>query len=151
MPAAKPVSQTILDLSIPEPNSGCWLWLGCIDRDGYSKCRNSTGHKKAYEAFVGAVPEGMEIDHKCNNRGCVNPAHLTCLPHLDNVRRISARPGHRNRVKTHCVHGHEFTEENTKIDHWRGVIMRRCRECRRRREAARPRRKLSNISQRRKS
>ena len=48
MPRKTDPKDTIFNLSIPEPNSGCWLWLGCVDKDGYSKARSTTGHKLSF-------------------------------------------------------------------------------------------------------
>lgn len=82
-------------------------------------------HKWAYESIVGPVPEGMELDHLCRNRACVNPAHLEAVSRRVNQLRglsISAK----NARKTHCVHGHPLTGEN--VYEWRGS--RYCRACR---------------------
>lgn len=58
----------------------CWEWTATKDRDGYGQFRHEgrmrQAHCVAYEITNGAIPEGMEIDHRCLNRGCVNPAHL---------------------------------------------------------------------------
>lgn len=77
----------IEDLAIPEPNSGCYIWLGATNSKGYSTVmrprikgsqkRWTTGHKRSYEEWNGEVPEGMQIRHKCGNRLCVNHEHLT--------------------------------------------------------------------------
>lgn len=137
MPAPKPIAQSIEDLSFPDPNSGCWYWCGHLDKDGYAKFRQTTAYRASYEVFVGPVPEGYDVDHKCRNRACVNPKHLQCLTHADNVALAVHGEKHRNTRKTHCLHGHEFSDENTYIETWRGVVMRKCRACKRQRQAAR--------------
>ena len=61
----------------PEPNSGCWLWTGYTNRDGYGCFRRDLlAHRFAYELYRGAIPAGLTLDHTCRVRSCVNPAHL---------------------------------------------------------------------------
>lgn len=61
---------------IPEPNSGCWLWEGVTDGDGYGKYKNKGAHRLSYEMFCGEIPDGQCILHSCDIRCCVNPDHL---------------------------------------------------------------------------
>ena len=69
----------------------CWNWqkaknsagYGIIGKDGGSKL----AHREAYIAFVGPIPEGLELDHLCKNKGCVNPDHLEAVTRSENVRR----------------------------------------------------------------
>ena len=94
---------------VPDRTEGrCWQWGAGKFSSGYgaiSVCRpgkrpqNRPAHLVAYELFIGPVPEGMELDHvchtqdescpggKCVHRGCVNPAHLEPVTHLENMRR----------------------------------------------------------------
>jgi hypothetical protein len=66
--------------SMPEPNSGCWLWLGAVDKYGYGSGRKRDGVRKAYQlsyiAFKDMIPKGMVVRHTCDTPGCVNPDHL---------------------------------------------------------------------------
>lgn len=73
------------------PN-GCWLWKGAITGRGYPVMHLTKGkwvkaHRWAYEHFVGPIPEGLEPDHTCEIKICVNPDHIEPVTHLENVRR----------------------------------------------------------------
>lgn len=115
--------------------AGCWLWTGCLNSKGYGQFNHRAAHRVAYERCIGPIPDGLEIDHVrargCEHRNCVNPAHLEAVSHWENVMRGDTIAAKR-RAQTHCIHGHEFTPENTYI--WRGG--RSCRACsdRRRKE-----------------
>ncbi len=112
-----------------EKTEGCWLWTGALDSDGYgnvNRSKKSVGaHRYAYELLVGPIPAGMVLDHICRNRRCVNPAHLDPVTNRENILRGEGACA-RHARKTHCVHGHEFTPENTRI---RPNGSRRCVAC----------------------
>ncbi len=125
---------------IPEPNSGCWLWIANANQNGYGRVSMSKGtkgrggkttmlcaHRLAYEVFVGKVPAGMELDHKCRNRSCCNPAHVEPVTHAENVKR-GVSPHAANARKTHCAKGHEFTLDNI-IRVSTRPSARHCRKC----------------------
>jgi hypothetical protein len=109
---------------------GCWQWTGAKTPGGYGVIgvgkRARVVHRVAYETLVGIVPVGLELDHLCRNRACANPSHLEPVTRLENVRRGLNGPGSH---RTHCIHGHEYTPENTVIKK-RGT--RECRACTRR-------------------
>jgi len=103
--------------------SGCWQWVASKNEDGYGIFRGAgynLAHQWSFRHAGKMVPPGMEIDHVCRNRACVNPDHLEAVPHVVNCRRGG------NAQATHCKNGHEFTPENTIA----GKNRRTCRECR---------------------
>lgn len=126
-----------------QPN-GCWHWTGGLSEDGYGRCgyEGRTGvnvHRVAYEIFVGAIPDGLTINHRCHDadpacpggrcdhRRCFNPEHLEAVTNTSNI--LSGKtPAAINAAKVECVNGHPFTPDNTYIrpDGYRG-----CRICRR--------------------
>ena len=79
----------IEERSIPVPESGCWLWDGFIRLDGYGHLRSLNkkvlAHRAAYIAFMGTIPEGYIVRHKCDTRQCVNPNHLELGNQQDNI------------------------------------------------------------------
>lgn len=113
----------------------CWVWLWCKDRAGYGRTilhkKQMLAHRAAYEILVGPIPAGLVIDHLCRNSSCVNPNHLEPVTDRVNILRGKG-PSAKNALKTHCLHGHEFTPENT------GVVKggRRCRTCHTNRQKA---------------
>ena len=113
-----------------KPDGHCWRWVASIDRStGYGKF--SVGymmkwaHRCSFELFSGQITSGLDIDHTCRNRWCVNPDHLEPVTHAENMRR-SPIVGKNQSVKTHCPHGHEYTSRNT----YRRKGTRFCRSCR---------------------
>lgn len=123
---------------IPEPNSGCWLWFGATAGNGYGSFYNGdrmvSAHSFSYLHNVGQVPNGLELDHLCRQRCCVNPDHLEPVTRRENTKRGIA--GHHMRGKSQCDRGHPFDESNT---HWRPDGRRTCKKCK---SAARSKRRL---------
>ncbi|WP_372444852.1 HNH endonuclease signature motif containing protein [Streptomyces coffeae] len=89
-------------------------------------------HRAAYEATVGPIPQGMQLDHLCHNRACVNPAHLEPVTPFENSARARERRSAYD-PRTHCVNGHEFTSANT----YMAGNYRVCRACNRAAQARR--------------
>jgi hypothetical protein len=113
---------------LPEPNSGCWIWTGSSDNGGYGTCRwrgrNTKAHIALREALVGDTPVGLELDHLCRTRCCVNPLHLEPVTARENVRRGTS-PAARYMAATFCKNGHPFDEANTR----RYKKRRYCKTC----------------------
>lgn len=123
--------------------SGCWLWQGFIDSDGYGLVSGGgRAHRVTYRRLRDDPPIGLSLDHLCHNadreclggpsclhRRCVNPDHLEPATSRDNTMR-GRTPAALNVAKTYCKHGHAFNEANTYI--WttkKGQRERRCRAC----------------------
>lgn len=67
----------------------CWPWTGRLDRDGYGRAGgNKAAYRLAYEHLVAPIPEGLEIDHLCRNRACVNPSHMEPVTRRANAQRV---------------------------------------------------------------
>lgn len=118
---------------------GCWLWVGALDKKGYGRWRRQAPHRYAYEQARGPILDGLQIDHLCRVRHCVNPAHLEAVTLRENLARSTNYAAIGILYNT-CIRGHEFTPENTD---WRKdrPVSRRCRTCaregnRRRRQQA---------------
>lgn len=118
---------------------GCWRWSGA-GSNGYSTFTvegiAKGAHRAVYELLVGPIPDGMQIDHLCGVRRCVNPDHLEPVTARENTRRALKSLATINAAKTHCVHGHEFTPSNTYVPPKR-PNRRYCRECNRLRQYGR--------------
>ena len=126
-PVRKWGNQTVLERfmsKIIKDISGCWLWSGATNREGYGKFTvgriTVAAHRFIFAEMVASIP-----DHLCRVRHCVNPVHLEPVTMRENLLRGNTLQA-RNAAKTHCDHGHEFTAQNTRIVNgfWRA-----CREC----------------------
>jgi hypothetical protein len=107
----------------------CWFWTGYRNWNGYGYLRPALGkgsqgaHRVAYELLIGPIPEGLELDHLCKVRSCVNPRHLKPVTRRENLRRRATE------TKTHCIRGHPLFGDNLYVRP--GNSTRCCRECQR--------------------
>ena len=116
----------------------CWLWTAKTTR-GYGKIGHGSridgteghlsAHRVSYEIHRGPIPDGLEIDHLCRVRKCVNPDHLEPVTHIENIRRgeTGQATAVRQRAKTHCPKGHPYSGSNLVVE---TNGSRGCRTCR---------------------
>lgn len=112
---------------VEESTSGCWLWTASTSAKGYGhyyfECAVWQAHRASYTALVKDIPKGLQMDHLCRVRNCVNPYHLEPVSSRENTRRSPIHCGN----KTHCPKGHEYAGENLVIGKYN---KRYCRQCR---------------------
>lgn len=102
---ARPVLERVL-AKVEVTPFGCWQWTGARAgayghvRLGSQAAGFGVVHRVVWEALVGPIPVGLELDHLCRNHLCASPEHLEPVPHLLNVRRGIVRPAGRIRRNT---------------------------------------------------
>lgn len=123
-------------LHIEKRVDGCWMWTGSVNTKGYAHMKISgkvwaVVHRVMYEYAKGPVPAGLQLDHLCRNKPCVNPDHLEAVTARENMHRGMA-PSIRAHLSGICKRGHQLSEGyRRKTD---GGMS--CRECRRIRRAS---------------
>ncbi len=110
----------------------CIVWCGSIATNGYGQFwldgRMQQAHRVAYEWHFGKIGEGLQLDHLCRNRACVNVGHLRPVTNRENQLAPGClSPISINHARTECAQGHSFTEANTI---WLNKGTRICRVCR---------------------
>lgn len=116
---------------MPVTETGCWLWTGGLQGNGYGhfNLKKINGiqpkilaHRWSYKYHKGPIEDGLELDHICSIKSCVNPEHLRPVTHKENC--IKSNAARKN--KNICIRGHKFTPENT---YERNDGRRTCRIC----------------------
>lgn len=110
----KTVKQQFYSKVVPNLSTTCWDWVGAKVSKGYGCLRvggkTISAHRVSHELFIGVIPDGLFVDHLCENKSCVNPEHLEAVTSSENTLRWNA-----NHRKTKCIKGHKFTVSNTYV------------------------------------
>lgn len=130
MPVKRPLADRVADM-VAMTDTGCLVWLGHTHANGYGRIRVGYGadrvmqpaHRAVYEMCVGPIPPGLDLDHLCRVRHCVNPDHLEPVTRGENVQRGFAARGYDET----CGRGHPRTEKGIKSN---------CRACDREKKRA---------------
>lgn len=119
---ARPISQELADLLAKRimrkthRDRGCWIRDAYVAANGYTYITRKTdgktvyylAHRVVYTHYYGPIPDGLELDHMCERRACVNPKHLRAVTHRQNVLRSRSNPYAINARKDTCAQGHPF-------------------------------------------
>lgn len=93
----------------------CWEWAAFRKPSGYGQFsagkRRLAAHRVAYVLTHGEPPTGLDLDHLCRNRACVNPHHLEPV-----TRRVNLRRGTGHGSETRCPQGHPYSPTNTYVE-----------------------------------
>jgi hypothetical protein len=112
-------------------DNDCLIWTGAHNYNGYGwfavNSRQVRAHRFIYSLTNGPIPEGMDIDHLCRNRDCVNPYHMEVVTRKENLMRGNTHARF-NKDKSHCCRGHLLSGSNVRINRRGGRV---CRECER--------------------
>lgn len=95
------LEQRLIAGSALDPDTGCWQWLRALSKNGYGRINTRAGglhishwaHRLAFEIMRDeTIPPRMELDHKCRNRGCINPDHMEVVTKAENLKRRGRLP-----------------------------------------------------------
>lgn len=122
----------------------CWEWTGSILSSGYGRMTINgvtfRAHRLSAMIHFGEFDNSLLVCHVCDNKICVRPDHLFLGTHQDNMRDMSNKNRSFWKNKTHCIHGHEYTDKNT----WYQNGYRYCRECKLNRQKQYDRKKVKD-------
>jgi hypothetical protein len=129
-PTYPPVLERLAEKSVMD-FGGCWTYTGALTRGGYGqiwwKGKNNLAHRVSYELHHGPAPAGLQLDHLCRNRACINPVHLEPVTARVNTARNPMNAATFQLSKTRCPKGHAYDEINT--IRRPGTGHRQCRKC----------------------
>jgi len=110
----RPVQERLNEKYVVGLKTGCWLWTAYVASNGYGKISFKSqaryAHRVSYQIKCGKIPEGLQLDHLCRVRHCVNPAHLEAVTGQVNIAR--GQTGWNMKMKTHCPQGHAYSVDN---------------------------------------
>lgn len=103
-----------------DKSAACWVWEGRVARNGYGVFtigrKTHVAHRFAYLDVAGAIPDGIQLDHICHNRRCVNPAHLRFATNKQNNENLSG-------LKRNNTSGYRGARYNRRLDKWEARVM----------------------------